>query len=172
MFCSSIHILTLQISIEATPLPYNYSYMLSRSALPTKLINSLPETKPAASYSPEKSWCTRGGFNFTSWRFEWMKCSSLPCVFCSLFCQMSLKTTWNLFHAQLRSTRLKYPEHHFVCSHVVISAIYIEYLTKLNSSNLKSIVLVKRKKHCEMLSALRTKADVTLHVYRKGILWR
>jgi len=74
-----------------------------------------------------------------------MKCSSLPCVFCSLFCQMSLKTTSNLFHTQLLSTRLKYPVHHFVCSYVVISAIYMEYLIKLNNSNLKSILSVRVK---------------------------
>ena len=119
--------------------------MLSCSAFPTKLINSLLETKPAASHSPEKSWCTRGGFNFTSWRFEWMKCSSFPCVFCTLFCQMSLKTTSNLFHTQLLSSKLKYPAHHFVCSYVVISAMYMEYSTKLNGSNLNSILLVRGK---------------------------
>lgn len=74
-----------------------------------------------------------------------MKCSSFRCVLCSLFCQMSLKTTSNLFHTQLRAKGLKRPSHRSVLSYVVISAMYMEYLTQFYGGNVASVLLLGGK---------------------------
>jgi hypothetical protein len=90
--------------------------------------------------------------------------SRFPSVFCSLFYQMSLKTTSNLFHTQLLSKRLKHPAHRSVCSYFVISATYMEYLTQLNASNTAWVLLLGGK------NTGKSTRNIA-HLYNR-ILWR